>query len=1119
MLRPEFVDNRQGNTLAANLRAYLRDQLETHTMAPAVWIATGYFKPEAFPMLAEELEQAREVRLLIGAEPATRPPRPRRVGESPETYDAHLVQESLQALQEGLERDRNLLGFLPETDRTLERLIAFLRSDRVEVRLYRRRFLHGKAFLLLDDGVVVGSSNFTPGGLAGNLELNLGQYQPGPVGQVQDWYADLWEQADPYDLAALYEARFQPYDPYLVYLRVLWELYGPEEAEAEKTGIVLADFQRDGLLRAKRILEEHNGVLIADGVGLGKTYIAGELIRQAVFEKRQRVLLIAPAALRDGTWARFLELHNIPCKCLSYEQLAADVALGGDGGDYLKCDPQEYAPVIIDEAQALRNPAAKRAQALRRLLAGDPPKPVVMLTATPVNNSLWDLYYMLNYFLPHDSAFADRGILSVKKRFEQAAAEDPFELKPDVLFDVLDEVCVRRTRHFVRRWYPNAFLLDPAGNRVPVTFPKPRLRRADYDSTVALPGFFDELEAALMPEEGLPQLIMARYQTTRYRKDDQRLQIACVADPEELAAPFERQLVGLLRSALLKRFESSTYAFVRTVDRMVETHDRFLQALDRGYIAEAEVLDQLEDADNDEALENLLIESPKAEAADQFEAAALRRDVVKDRELLIHLADRARTVERKDDPKLAELKDKLAEIVRMATHEGLDEADQRNQRKVLLFSYYADTVDWIEQYLAQVTDPDSDLYDRRLDCYRGRIVSVTSDDSRGGVSREKAIFGFAPVSTEAPPARREDRFDIMVCTDVLAEGMNLQQSRHVINYDLPWNPMRIVQRNGRVDRIGSHYKDVHAWCFFPEDRLEAMLDLEQRIRRKIAQAAASIGVENPPVPGAQTGEHVFTDSREEIEALLRGDTSLLNSGGEAPSAYSGEEYRQELRQGMQSRGSQVRALPWAAGSGYVAEGKERGWVFCARVGDQVFLRFVPAGEGEVASGKLRCLSLFTCAEDTPRLLAEDLRSGVYAAWERACEHLFVEWTETTDPARLQPEVPRLFRAMAEHVRRYPPPGKDAGQVDDLVDRLQAPWPRRVERPFREFFDPDRPPSDPVETSRRIDQTVREQGLQPFRPPPPRPPIDRDQIVLVCWMGVDSFADGQAKSGAATGECS
>ncbi len=1082
-MRPEFADNRNGNTLAQAIVGHLAWLRQTYSEPVELAIATGYFNPEGFFCLADELQHVRRLRLLLGAEPQTPPVKIVRKPGDPrgDQYEAQQVDRALRSVAEGLENDRNLLGFTPETDAAMQGLLDFLHSGKVEVRRYERQFLHGKAFIFAgDEGVLCGSSNFTAGGLLTNLELNLGRYDPTPVQQVQAWFDDLWEQSVPYDLSAIYEARFEAYSPYLIYLRILWELYGEElREEAEERGdgmLPLTNFQNDGLFRARRILRQYNGVLIADGVGLGKTFLAGELLRDAVYERRQRALLISPASLRDGTWTTFADRFKLYFENVSYEELVAGK---------LRCKPEDYALVIIDEAQAFRNPDTQRAEALRRLLQGDPPKQLVLLSATPVNNSLMDLYYLLTYFIGHDAALADRGIPSLKKRFDEAMAKDPYELRPEVLFDVLDATTVRRTRHFVRRYYPNDRVQGPDGQEIPVRFPDPQVIRVDYHFNEVLPGFFDRLEAALMPEHGDPLLTMARYSPSRYR------------DGEENST--EAMLVGLLRSALLKRFESSAYAFARTCRTMIETHERFLQRLDDGYIAAGETLGEIADADSDEALEELLHEGEAIDAT-PYRKDDLKRDVQQDRELLSEFARKAEEVRPDNDPKLRALVEELAAIAAQAEAEGRDETDTRDRRKVIIFSYYADTVTWIEEHLGRVSEEDP-----RLACYRGRIASVTGDNSRGGVSRADAIFGFAPVSTEAPPNKREDRFDILVATDVLAEGMNLQQCCHIVNYDLPWNPMRLVQRNGRIDRIGSQYSKVYIRCVFPDERLNELLDLEERIRRKLAQAAASVGLEQEVIPGAPTADIVFSETREEIDRLRRAEADLLVTAGENPNAHSGEEYRQELRAGLLNLGDEVKTLPWAAGSG-LTRGKRRGHVFCARVGDHVFLRFVPAGETETVRDRLTCLSLVTCGEDTERTLPDDLRELAYSAWQLARRDIFNEWMFATDPANLQPRVRRLFRAAAEHLRKYPPPGIDQKELDSATDALEAPWAGRVEKALREVFSAhDTYPNQQAgqEASRKILAKVKELGLRPYKVPEPLPVISEDEIMLVCWMGVEA----------------
>lgn len=1080
--QPEFVDNLDGNTLAEALRGRLEYLISSLREPVDVSVATGYFNPQGFALISDLLRKAGHLKLLLGAEPLPPAAVPeRRLGDPRGArYETKLTRDVLKKSDQRLRQDRDHLPFERRTLAAIRGLLDFLESGEIEVRRYEERFLHGKAYIFSQgQGVLAGSSNFTAAGLTSNLELNLGQYQPHVANRVQGWFERLWADAVPYDLAAIYRERFAEYEPYLIYLRILWERYGAElEEEAEETGrIQLTRFQTDGVHRARRILERFHGVLVADSVGLGKSFIAAELFTEVIERERRRALLVAPAQLRDGTWQQFRTRFQVGIEVVSFEQMANAVI--DEGGRGLGADPDEYSLVVIDEAHAFRNPDTKRAKALRRLLRGDPPKNVVMLTATPVNNSLWDLYDLLTYFVEHDAAFADLGIPSLKKRFEAAAAEDPFELKPDTLFDILDATTVRRTRHFVQEYYSDDTFPLKDGTRVTIRFPEPRVRSVSYDLEDVLPGFFDEFADALAPEGKPPKLSLARYWISRYRYDEQ-------IDARETA------LVGLIRSGLLKRFESSARAFVRTLERMVGAHHDILRALDEGVIPAPEALVQLQETDSDEAWEELLATGDPVDP-DAVDIDALRRDLESDLALLKGFRDRAATVTPDRDPKLQLLVEELARAAAEADREGLTERDVRNRRKILIFSYFADTAEWIAEFLE-----DRIAADHRLAAYRGRLAVVRGTESYKGITRSEAVFGFAPESTEAPPGRDEDRFDILITTDVLAEGMNLQQCGRIVNYDLPWNPMRLVQRHGRIDRIGSAHDEVHITCIFPDRQLDRLLALEHRIRAKLAQASASIGLDQIVIPGMETAGHVFADERQELEAIRQGDATLFRTGGEDVHAHSGEEYRQELRKGLERWERRIRELPWGVGSGFLHPDYD-GYVFCARIFDRVYLRFVPSDpDGEVERDTLTCIALASCGEETDRVLPDHMVEGAFEAWERARRDIYDEWTLATDPANLQPEIRPLFKAAAQHVRMNPG-GLSLEEVDRLAETLEAPRSIRVERQLRQVFDPEE--DEGATATHRIAELVKDLGLQPFKAPEPLPPIEEDEVNLVVWMAL------------------
>jgi hypothetical protein len=547
-VKPFFIDNQGGNTLSRALAEWLGDLESRSSLPNELCVASAYVNPGGLSQLARQTEKIGSIRLLFGAEPAAPSPSRRKPADEPAGPEQmqRLVRADLERMEQGFRQDRDLLPFGSEEDGELRRLIGFLRSSRVETRRYTRHFLHAKAFLVRgpEAGLVSGSSNLTRAGLTWNLELNLGHHDQPLVGRVERWYDELWQQAEPFDLAAIYEEALAAYPPYLVYLLVLWSLYRDEidEELRETGGIPLTTFQLHGVWRARRILKELGGVLVADGVGLGKTFTAGEIIAD-YRKRRQRVLLLCPAALRDTTWQRFLHDNQLLVESLSYEQLANEKQLGGPTG-HLKSPLEDYALVVVDEAHNYRNPdAPTRAEVLRKLLRG-PRRDLVLLTATPVNNSLWDLFHVLRFFLKQDASLAGHGVRSIREKFEQAMKEDPFDLSPDLLYPVIDATTVKRTRRFVKRYYANDLIRGPDGTKVPIRFPRPVAVTIHYDLEGVLPGFFSRLEQILMPEHGRPELTMARYQSDRFRKGNR------VDEPDTA-------LVGLLRSALLKRFESS----------------------------------------------------------------------------------------------------------------------------------------------------------------------------------------------------------------------------------------------------------------------------------------------------------------------------------------------------------------------------------------------------------------------------------------------------------------------------------------------------------------------------------------------------------------------------------
>ncbi len=331
---------------------------------------------------------------------------------------------------------------------------------------------------------------------------------------------------------------------------------------------------------------------------------------------------------------------------------------------------------------------------------------------------------------------------------------------------------------------------------------------------------------------------------------------------------------GLLRSGLLKRLESSPQALHASLEKMIVSHESFLDALGKGFVLRGEALSEWVSSDSDD-LDEFVAEFDGAgkvddqiESVDGYHLTELQADVDSDITLLRHLRGLAEVVVEGIEPKVEKLIDELTKIAAEAQRidpRGLSHADRR---KVIIFSAFSDTVIAIHDAVVAAINsappgsPLSDYQDRVAPPIMGSYAKTHERGASGGVDqggRASTIAGFAPATAGPRNAAGEptakDEFDILFTTDVLAEGVNLQQAGQMINYDLPWNPMRIVQRHGRVDRIGSKHDYVYLGLFFPAERLDALLELESRLEAKLALADAAVGA-GEVLPGRGPGHEV-----------------------------------------------------------------------------------------------------------------------------------------------------------------------------------------------------------------------------------------------------------------------
>ena len=1136
---PVFATNnpKTQETVVEKIRILIDGSLGGLTSPPDLAIASAYVNTGGFALIADQLEAVPKVRLLLGAEPEAGVG-PAKVADY--LYDHDWLSKVLSNHDRWLSAERDLTAFTLEDDRNARRLVAWLTStdakglSRVEVRRYAKGFLHGKAFIVdhpTYPAVLAGSSNLTYAGLMTNRELNLGYPNTMSTHLVQNWFNELWDDSEPYDLASLYSARWEEHSPYLIFMRMLSLLYGDQEADqALESGLALTSFQRDGVARALRLVDENGGVLICDEVGLGKTFIAGEICRRAIEVERQRVLILCPAAVKETVWEKFLDEHfpRRRATVMSYDELRNKMDDDMDGEGFRR-ELDDYALVVIDEAHNLRNVSTQRSKVVNELLGGKFPKKTVLLTATPVNNSLMDLQVLVSYFIKNDGAFASIGIPSIRKYIANAQSLDPESLSPQHLFDLMDQIAVRRTRRFVKRNYRQDSFRSSSGKMMPIKFPTHRVKRLDYGSTSLGEQLLRKVLDAIMIRDD--DDLVVTFSKRQIRPD--RLTLARYATSAYLKAgeieSFQVANSGLLRSALLKRLESSPKALASTLATMAGSHSAFLSALDQGYVLSGEALTAWSsslDDDLEEVLSQLDDEKSDTQAlrAEDFHIRELREDVEADRQLLIELQALAEKVAADGDRKAERLIEEIRDIARQAQAIDKSGLSAGDRRKTVIFSTFTDTISDLFDKVKKAVElaPTSDP----LSHFRGRICDPIYG-AKGGTDqqlRAREIMRFAPMTagslTDQGLPTTEDRYDLLFTTDVLSEGVNLQQAGRMINYDLPWNPMRLVQRAGRIDRIGSNHDYITIGCFFPEARLDELLRLEETLMRKLAYADAAVGT-GEVLPGQKKSkiDVVLSDTREQIEALRNQHPDIFEGEGDL-GAISGEEYRRRLFQATHENPyfkEKLFRLPFGSGSGFVSStAKSNGYVFCMKMGEQEkpWFHYVPTDENwnpivtfrndgslgyEISEDTLTALSnADPGSEQTARVLTREVYDKAFAAWEIASSNAYSSWSYLTNPNNLKPELDKTFRDATEFVMNYGEfLGSDAQQ--ELAERLSGRWGFDVKKVVRQILNDES--STPRSKIERLLAVADEFGLSISKPAEPLPVISMEEVRLVAWMAV------------------
>jgi len=917
----------------------LRYLEEWSSIAKAFDIATGFFEISALLALDCKWKGLDKIRILMGAETTHR------------TRKAILEAvraRAMERLDQSIEDDKDPNPFLNGVPAILDAL----RSGQIQCRVYDKEKFHAKAYIthakleVVGAQALVGSSNFTRPGLTQNIELNVQIQSAREVAQLQEWFEAHWKEAKEVTDAVIetISRHTHPYTPFDVYAKALQEFFRGHELTATEWDETrsrmfprLDRYQQEAYWALMKIARQYGGAFLCDGVGLGKTFVGLMLIERLILHEGKRVVLFAPKAAKEGVWEPHLRqwLPHIGGVGggADFSNLAVfshtDLGRNGDFPERFKRIGELADVVIIDEAHHFRNPGRagdpdngiepSRYYRLFELLDNtERPKSVFMLTATPINNRLSDFRHMAELFTRRDEAYFARtiGVNNLRAHFNQMektlrsrvgqdvadVAEHMTEAQEILSSDeIFRQLVVQRSRSYAResqiREHGKAASFPDRNDPQVAAYSI----RKTYGRMLEL---FEKAFAKQSPLFTLPMY----YPLYWYKGADKDI------DPFEENR--QKQVIGLIRTNFLKRFESSIAAFELSSDRLlqkllafVEVHsetDSEKRRLERWEAQNAEVLgyaahrqfelwgSEGEEADDEDIVPQELLAAVERLDRSEYKVEEMLSETFLDLDQLVQFIAEARRFQPKDD-------DKLQKLIRLLKSKDL------GGHKVLIFTEFADTARYLEHRL-----------------YEAGIDGVEEVDSASKKNRADVIQRFAPyyngLSSPELVADNRQEIRVLISTDVLSEGLNLQDASRMINYDIHWNPVRLMQRIGRVDRrmnpeiekrlLADHPEasasrgKVWFWNFLPPDELNEILSLYTKVTQKTLLISKTLGIEGRKLftpkddyEALKEFNHAYEGTRTAVEdmhleyqALLQADPALEERLARFPGAiFSGRE--------------------------------------------------------------------------------------------------------------------------------------------------------------------------------------------------------------------------------------
>ena len=810
---------------------------------------------------------------------------------------------------------------------------------------------------------IQGSSNFTTSGLgyteSASFDMNMGFEDTKNTSDLLSWFDSIWN-----NQAAVQEAKgllqqqlellFKEQSSQFIYFLTLYNIFKDfiEQIDEEKiirtkTGFKntlvwnkLYKFQRDGVLGAIDKIERFNGCIIADSVGLGKTFEALAIIKY--YELRNdRVLVLCPKKLRDN-WTLFTinDKRNLFADdrfnydVLNHTDLTREDGQSGEI-NLESINWGNYDLIVIDESHNFRNNNPRKdgktrySQLMHDVIRSGVKTKVLMLSATPVNNRMNDLKNQVSFITEgKDDALADHGIHSVEQtlkqaqsRFNQWVKQDPKSRTVEALMDsmnfdyfkLLDILTIARSRKHIEKYYGTADI-----GKFPERL-KPRNIKADIDTQNQYPALFEV-------NRMIRKLHLSAYSPIKYVRMEKREEYGKGGVFKQ--ADREQSLIHLMRINLLKRMESSIHSFGQTVESLLNTVSSLLTVIEQHQVSEIEAL-SIEDIDLDAPdLESLLIGNKIKVLVQDMDLVLWKQDLQEDLYQLQHLLADSNLIDANRDAKLQELKTVIQNKVNSPINDG--------NMKLIIFTAFADTANYLYQHLAHWAHHELGIHSALV------TGSGTNKCTLKGIGGDLGaiLTNFSPISKERSKIDESasTEIDLLIATDCISEGQNLQDCDALINYDIHWNPVRIIQRFGRIDRLGSQNSRIQLINFWPNMALDEYINLEARVSgRMVLLDISATGEENVIEQDETNRMNDLEYRRKQLEQLQEAVVDLEDiAGGVSITDLTLNDFRMDLSAHMQSYLKELELAP--AGlfavcnldNGLKEDGLPTGVIFCLK---------------------------------------------------------------------------------------------------------------------------------------------------------------------------------------------